>query len=105
MGALCYLRKNPGYINTSFQVWPPADEIQLIWNIMMRTLQGQGPKIQSILVDPVRMTQADVEAAVPADCKEDSSDWLKVGPDRWGASSAYLDNFFLKPADPRAYKP
>lgn len=104
LGALCYMRKNPGYLKTSFQVWPPADEIQLIWNIMMRTLQGQGPKIQSILVDPVKMTQADVEAAVPADCSEDSSDWLSVGADRWGASSTYLDSFFLRPADPRAYK-
>ena len=104
LGALCYMRKNPGYLKTSFQVWPPADEIELIWNIMMRTLQGQGPKIQSILVDPVKMTQADVEAVVPADCSEDSSDWLSVGADRWGASSSYLDSFFLKPADPRAYK-
>lgn len=104
LGALCYMRKNPGYLNASFQVWPPADEIQLIWNVMMRTLQGQGPKIQSILVDPVKMTQADVEAAVPADCDENSSGWLKVGANRWGAESTYLDQFFLKPADPRAFK-
>ncbi len=104
LGALCYMRNNPGYLNTSYQVWPPADEIQLIWNVMMRTLQGQGPKVQSVLVDPVKMSQAEVEAAVPADCDENSTAWLKVGADRWGASSAYLDQFFLKPADPRAFK-
>ena len=104
LGALCYMRKNPGYLNNSYQVWPPADEIQLIWNVMMRTLQGQGPKVQSILVDPVKLTQADVEALIPADCSEDSADWLKVGADRWGASATYLDQFFLKPADPRAFK-
>jgi ribose transport system substrate-binding protein len=98
------MRKNPGYLNNSYQVWPPADEIQLIWNVMMRTLQGQGPKVQSILVDPVKLTQADVEALIPADCSEDSADWLKVGADRWGASATYLDQFFLKPADPRAFK-
>lgn len=105
LGALCYWRNNPDYIRNSYQVWPPADEIQLIWNVMMRTLQGQGPKIQSILVDPVRLTHADVSALLPADCDENSADWLKVGADRWGADPAYLDSFFLKPADPKAYKP
>jgi ribose transport system substrate-binding protein len=105
LGALCYWRNNPDYIRNSYQVWPPADEIQLIWNVMMRTLQGQGPKIQSILVDPVRLTHADVAALLPADCDENSADWLKVGADRWGADPAYLDSFFLKPADPKAYKP
>jgi ribose transport system substrate-binding protein len=105
LGALCYWRNNPDYIRHAFQVWPPADEIQLIWNVMMRTLQGQGPKIQSILVDPVKLTHEDIVALMNDDCNVDSADWLKVGANRWGADPAYLDNFFLKPADPKAYKP
>jgi ribose transport system substrate-binding protein len=105
LGALCYWRNNPDYIRNSYQVWPPADEIQLIWNVMMRTLQGQGPKIQSILVDPVKMTHADLVAMMNEDCSVDSAEWLKVGAARWGADPAYLDQFFLKPADPKAYKP
>ncbi len=105
LGALCYWRNNPDYIRNSYQVWPPADEIQLIWNVMMRTLQGQGPKIQSILVDPVKMTHADLVAVMNEDCSVDSAEWLKVGAARWGADPAYLDQFFLKPADPKAYKP
>lgn len=105
LGALCYWRNNPDYIRNSYQVWPPADEISLIWNVMMRTLQGQGPKIQSILVDPVKMTHEDLVAVMNEDCSVDSAEWLKVGANRWGADPAYLDQFFLKPADPRAYKP
>ena len=105
LGALCYWRNNPDYIRNSYQVWPPADEIQLIWNVMMRTLQGQGPKIQSILVDPVKMTHADLVAMMNEDCSVDSAEWLKVGAARWGADPADLDQFFLKPADPKAYKP
>lgn len=105
LGALCYWRNNPDYVRNSFQVWPPADEIQLIWNVMMRTLQGQGPKIQSILVDPVKMSHADLVAVMNEDCSVDSAEWLAVGPERWGADPAYLDQFFLKPADPKAYKP
>ncbi|MBY2973085.1 ABC transporter substrate-binding protein [Rhizobium leguminosarum] len=104
LGALCYWRNNPDYIRSSFQVWPPADEIELIWNIMMRTLQGQGPKIQSILVDPVKLSHDDLKAVMKEDCSVDTAEWLKVGADRWGGASAYLDDFFLRPADPKAFK-
>ncbi len=105
LGALCYWRKNPDYITAAYQVWPPADEIQLIWNIMMRTLQGQGPKVQSVLVDPVKITHADLSELMGEDCDENSPNWLAVGPARWGQDPAYLDQFFLRPADPRAFAP
>ena len=103
LGALCYWRKHPSYVNGSFQVWPPADEMQLIWNIMMRTLEGQGPKVQSVMVDPVKLSADDLAKVMPEDCNLSSPDWLAVGADRWGGSSAYLDNFFLHPADPTKY--
>ena len=51
LGALCYWRKNPDYISSAYPGLAAGDDIELIWNIMMRTLQGQGPKIQSVLVD------------------------------------------------------
>ena len=104
LGALCYWRKNPDYLTAAYQVWPPADDIQLIWNILMRTLEGQGPKVQSILVDPVKMNHADLVAVMNEDCNPDSPDWLAVGANRWGGDPAYLDKFFLRPADPKAYK-
>ncbi|MBX9457943.1 MAG: ABC transporter substrate-binding protein [Rhizobium sp.] len=105
LGALCHWRKNPTYINASYQLWPPADDIALMWHVMMRTLQGQGPKIQSILVDPVKLTHDDLKAVMNEDCSVDTAEWLKVGAKRWGYDSSYLDDFFLRPADPRAYKP
>lgn len=105
LGALCYWRKNPNYINASFQLWPPADDIELMWHIMMRTLQGQGPKVQSVLVDPVKLTYDDLTKVMDENCNLDSAEWLKVGAKRWGYDPSYLDNFFLRPADPRAFKP
>jgi ribose transport system substrate-binding protein len=105
LGALCYWRQNPKYISASYQVWPPADEFALIWNIMMRTLEGQGPKVQSIMVDPIQLTYADIEKALPADCSMDTDGWLSVGENKWGGDPAFLDNFFTHPADPEAYKP
>lgn len=105
LGALCYWRKNPNYINASYQLWPAADDIELMWHIMMRTLQGQGPKIQSVLVDPVKLTYDDLAKIMDENCNLDSAEWLKVGAKRWGYDPSYLDDFFLHPADPRAYKP
>lgn len=104
LGALCTWRKNPDLISAAVQTWPPADDINLIWRIMMRTLQGQGPKIQSILVDPVIITHADVMELLPEDCDENAQNWYNVGQDKWG-STAYLDQFFVNPADPTQYKP
>lgn len=104
LGALCYWRKNPDFISTTYQVWPPGDDFELIWNIMMRTLQGQGPKVQSILVDPFEFTYEDLEEILGEDCDENSQAWLEVGPAAWGAED-YLDQFFLRPADPTEYQP
>jgi ribose transport system substrate-binding protein len=103
-GALCYWRQNPDYVSESLQAWPPGDDFEMSWNIMMRTLQGQGPKIQSILAKPIPWTFADLEAAMGEDCDPDSDQWSQVGAETW-ASKEYLDNFFLRPADPEQYKP
>jgi ribose transport system substrate-binding protein len=104
LGALCTWRKNPDLISSAIQAWPPGDDIGLTWDIMMRTLEGQGPKVQSVMVEPVVITYEDVKKLLPEDCDENAQNWLNVGKDKWG-SSAYLDQFFVNPADPTAYKP
>jgi ribose transport system substrate-binding protein len=103
-GALCYWRHHPKYITAAYQGWPPGDEIELTWNIMMRTMEGQGPKIESVLVEPTKLTYDDVAKLLPESCNEASDKWINVGEDRW-ASKKYLDSFFLHPADPEAFKP
>tara|TARA_R110001592_G_scaffold197769_6_gene445818 strand:- start:14489 stop:15661 length:1173 start_codon:yes stop_codon:yes gene_type:complete len=103
-GSACYWRNNPDYISSAYHVWPPGDDFELIWNIMMRTLQGQGPKIQSVLVAPIAFDVNDVKKELDADCDPTSPLWLNVGPDKWGATD-YLDQFFVNPADPTKYKP
>lgn len=103
-GALCYWRHHPKYISAAIQGWPPADEMELVWNIMIRTMEGQGPKVQSVLVDSTKLSYDDVAKALPESCSEDSDKWFAVGPEAWG-SEKKLDAFFLRPADPEAYKP
>lgn len=102
LGALCYWRKNPDYISSAIQTWPPGDDIELGWNIMMRTMQGQGPKIQSILVPTVNITYDQVKDLLDENCDRNSTEWLNVGIDTWGGTD-YLDQFFLRPADPEKY--
>ena len=104
MGALCYWRNNPDYVSVAIHAWPPGDDFEMIWNIMMRTLQGQGPKIQSILTTPVKMTKEEMMEAIPEDCSEQSAGWYHPGIEEW-AGKDFLDNFFLRPADPEAYDP
>ena len=103
-GALCYWRHHPKYVSTALQSWPPADEMDLTWNIMMRTMQGQGPKVQSILVEPSALSYDELVKTVPEDCSELSDKWYTVGEAHWG-SKEYLDNFFARPADPEKFKP
>lgn len=104
LGAACYWRNNPDYVSSAFHVWPPGDDFELIWNIMMRTLQGQGPKVQSILVDPIPFDVGDVKAELGEGCDPNSPLWMHVGPAAWGAEDN-LDQFFLRPADPTKYMP
>lgn len=103
-GALCYWRNNPDYVSAAIHAWPPGDDFELTWRIMMRTLQGQGPKVQSILTTPLMMTKEEMLATIPQDCSEQSSGWYHPGPEAW-AGKEFLDNFFLRPADPAAYDP
>ena len=103
-GALCYWRHHPDYVSAAIQGWPPADEMELAWNIMMRTMQGQGPKVQSVLVDSTKLSIDDIKATLPESCSEDSDKWYTVGGDKYGSHKS-LDAFFLRPADPEAFKP
>ena len=103
LGALCYWRKNPKFISSTIQAWPPGDDFEMAWNIMMRTLEGQGPKIQSILTKPQVLTFDGLTKVMDENCNENSDGWYNVGAENW-ASKAYLDQFFQHPADPEAFK-
>jgi ribose transport system substrate-binding protein len=104
IGPLCYWRKNPKYVSAAIQPWPPGDELEMTWNIMMRTLQGQGPKVVSILTKPQTLTFDDLKKVLNEDCNDEADGWYNVGIENW-AGKAYLDQFFLRPADPETYKP
>ncbi|TIL32439.1 MAG: sugar ABC transporter substrate-binding protein [Mesorhizobium sp.] len=102
--AACFWRKNPEFVSKSFHFWPPRADARMVWDVVMRTLQGQGPKVKSILRAALPYTIDDVKAALPEDCDLNSTDWLEPTGDNW-APSKVLGAFFDKPSDPLTWKP
>jgi ribose transport system substrate-binding protein len=103
-GAACYLKQNPGWISHAFQIWPPGDEMELGFNSIVRTLQGQGPKVQSILRPVYRVEAADYVASLADDCSIDSTEYIQPGIDIWFPNERAA-GYFLNPADPLTWKP
>jgi ribose transport system substrate-binding protein len=66
---------------------------------MLRTLEGQGPKVQSFLRPVLPFTIDDVRAAIPEDCDLNSTDFVEPKADGW-FPSAIADQYFERPADP-----
>ena len=104
LGALCYWRQNPDYIDEAIYAWPPGDEIELGFEVLMRTMQGQGPKIQSILVGPATESFEDVASYLDEDCDRNSTGWQNPGLENW-APRSYVEAFFENPSDPEDYDP
>jgi ribose transport system substrate-binding protein len=102
--AACYWLKNPDFVSQSFHFWPPRADARLAFEVALRVLQGQGPKIQSILRPALPYTIEDVKQVLPEDCDPNSTEWIEPKGDSW-ATSAVLDGFFDKPHDPLTWKP
>lgn len=102
-GAACYLKQNPDWISHAFQIWPPGDEMELGFNAVIRTLQGQGPKVQSILRPVYQVAAKDYVASLPEDCSIDSTEYIQPGIDIWFPNDV-ASGYFLNPSDPLSWK-
>ncbi|MBB3914576.1 ABC transporter substrate-binding protein [Rhizobium fabae] len=102
--AACYWRKNPDFISKSFHFWPPKSDARLVWDVMMRTLEGQGPKIQSILRPALPYTIDDVKEVLNEDCDPNSTAWLEPKGDAWWPASVAV-SYFERAEDPLAWRP
>jgi ribose transport system substrate-binding protein len=103
-GAACYWRSHPDWVTTSFYVWPPGDEMEITWNLIVRTLEGQGPKIQTVVRSVLPFSHDDVISALPEKCSIESPEFIEPSFDRW-FPSAMVDAFFAHPHDPLTWKP
>lgn len=99
MGALCYWTQNPDWVDESFNVWPPGNEMQAGFEIGVRTLMGQGPKIQSIVRGLPPLTFEQAKEAVGPDCDTNNNGWYQPPASQW-FSNDMLNGFFETPANP-----
>lgn len=98
-GALCYWSENPDFVDSAFNIWPPGNEMEVGFNVAVRTLQGQGPKIQSIVRTVTPLTLEEATAEIGSGCDENSNAWVQPPIDEWFPNSL-IDEFFTDPADP-----
>ncbi len=103
-GAACYWRSHPDWVKSGFYVWPPGDELEIVWNVMIRTLEGQGPKIQTIVRSVLPFTHGEVLAALPKNCSIDSPEFVEPPFEQWFPAKM-IDAFFVHPHDPLTWKP
>ena len=104
VGAACYWHKHPEWADSGFYIWPPGAEIYFGWNVVLRILEGQGPKIQSIVRPVLKYTLADIEPQVPQNCKIDDPNWVEPKAEDWFPASM-ADAMMLRPSDPMTWKP
>ncbi len=97
-GAACYWRQNPDFVTEGVHIWPPGDEMELAFELVIRTLQGQGPKVQSVARPAPTFSFEDVSAELDENCSIDSPEWLQPGTEVWFPKSM-ADSFFLIPAN------
>jgi len=100
IGPACYWRKNPDWISQGFHLWPPGNEMEGTFDVMIRTLQGQGPKIQSVTRDILPFDIQEVEeSGVPADCDVNDTGWFQPPIEEWWGPELQ-EQFFQDPEDP-----
>jgi ribose transport system substrate-binding protein len=103
-GAACYWRHHPEIADTAFYIWPPSGEIYFGWNVALRVLEGQGPKVQSIVRKVMKYSLQDNNAQVAENCKIDDQSWLEPKSEDWFPASL-ADQVFVRPSDPLSWKP
>lgn len=81
--AACYWLKHPDFVSSSFHIWPPSREMDQVWDVMLRTMQGQGPLTQTMLRPVVPYTLDEVKAQIGDNCDPNSTDWIQPKPEVW----------------------
>jgi ribose transport system substrate-binding protein len=98
-----YWREHPTFWDKGLIYFPTYGDTDVAWNVMMRTLEGQGPKIVSMTRPPVWITNKDLTELVPASATIDSTEWMNPPKGTWW-TEPQVDLFFQKPANPLTYK-
>lgn len=102
-GPMCYWRTHKSWAASLYNIWPPGNDFAAIWQIMMRTLEGQGPKIQSMLHQATPETFAQANAQTSPGCSTNGNVLTQPSMNNY-FSGSLMNSYFLHPANPLTYK-
>jgi ribose transport system substrate-binding protein len=102
-GPSCYWRKHKDWVSTSWNFWPPGNDIELVFDAAIRVLEGQGPKIETITWNIKPLSYDEMTKSVPADCSVDANGWVEPAYGPWFGDA--LGSFYAHPHDPLTWKP
>lgn len=94
--AACYWRQNPDYVSKGFHIWPPAREMAQGFDVMLRTLAGEGPKVQSMLRPVLPFSFEEVSAQLGEDCDLNSTAFIQPSLEQWWPKEI-ADLYFTNP--------
>lgn len=100
-----YWQNNPDtdLWNEGFVYYPTIADTNVAWDVMMRTLEGQGPKIVTMTHPPVQYEFDDLDEMVPPGATNSSNEEMDPPEGTWWTPEQ-VDAFFKKPADPLSFK-
>ncbi len=103
-GTSCYWRQHPSWVSQGWNTWPPGDDFEAVWDMMVRTLEGQGPKVETLIHPTAPFSYKAASSAVSASCNT-SGDVITQPPMSRYFSTSVMNSFFTHPANPLSYKP
>jgi ribose transport system substrate-binding protein len=103
IGPACYWLRHKDWVSTNWNFWPPGNDIELVFEAAIRTLEGQGPKVQTITWNIKPLSYEQVGQLLPANCSDDDNGWLDPAYGPWFGDE--LNNFFKRPHDPLTWRP
>lgn len=102
-GPECFWKSHAKWVSQGYNVWPPGDDFEVVWQMMIRTLEGQGPRIQTFVHPTKPFTYQDASAAAGGGCASTGNVFSQPPMSSYFPSSL-MDKFFVHPANPLTYK-
>jgi ribose transport system substrate-binding protein len=97
-----YWQKDQKMAETGFSEFPARSDARLAWELLMRTLEGQQPKITSILRAPATFSYDDLATLLPADATTKNTDWVESLTEDYYTKT--VPKFFAAPLDPKKFE-
>lgn len=102
-GTECYWKTHKSWVSQGWNTWPPGDDFEAVWDMMMRTLEGQGPKVQTFVHPTAPFTYNDASSAVGSGCSTSGDAFTQPSMNSYFSQSV-MNGYFEHPANPLDYK-